>query len=379
SPVGSTNDAHEGSSISRPPPRDIYDVSNAPVTPINPKERVNGVWSGRKQPPKTPKSVSQVSPKPVSQASPKPTSQASPKPAPQASPKPALQASPKPALQASPKPVSPAAPEPASQQESRPKVQSPPEPAPQQAPKPKPQASVTPRKGISSPVACVHYQVSFQIEKGDWVVRLREPDAPKLDEGDTWDGPFQVQDHPRADVENGDTKPTLVKLKIPTDTMADPWTDPKRLVPVHSTAAAADAPARGVLHLSKGTSVFLNLATKPNKSKKDRGMFTVGKLRGKEVHAKGLVKYLVHWAEYPDEDDSWEEAEGIPDEFKEQWEKLHASDGTSAAGKEATDSTPNLGGSGKAAKRGEGTAPEGHQGREGSATKRRRTARAAGL
>ncbi|KAI9867640.1 MAG: hypothetical protein M1813_008440 [Trichoglossum hirsutum] len=366
SPVRSTNDAHpsepESSSVSKPTPKDIYDV---PITPIKPKGRINGVRSTRKQAPETPKSqaspksASQVSPKPALQASPRLTSQASPRSVSQAS---ASQASPK---QASPKPGSLASPEPAAQQEAKPEVQSPPEPALQRAPKPELQASMTPRKGISSPVARIHYQFSFQIEKGDWVVRLRESNAPKLDEGDTWDGPFQVQELPRADAENGDSKPTLVKLKLPTGAKAGPWTDPKRLVPVHSIA---DTPTRGVIHLSKDTSTFLDLTTKfKPKSKKERDMFTVGKLRGKEVDENGAVKYLVHWAEYPDEDDSWESAEGIPEDFKEVWEGLHGGDGEEAA--------LNLGRGGRVAKRGEGTAPEDHQGLGESARKRRRTAK----
>jgi hypothetical protein len=127
----------------------------------------------------------------------------------------------------------------------------------------------------------------------------------------------------------------------------------------------ADTPTRGVLHLAKDTTTFVDLGMKfRRKSRKERDMFAVGKLRGKRVE-KGVIKYLVHWAEYPDEDDSWEGEEGIPEEFRKQWEKLRGVDNAAAGNAGARE-----------LKRGSLTPPGDTQGQEGgSARKRRRSAK----
>ncbi|KAH0538573.1 hypothetical protein FGG08_004861, partial [Glutinoglossum americanum] len=399
----------EGSPAARPP-KDIYEV---PTTPVRSKGRTNGVRSAKKQAsPKTPKLVTQALPEPVPQISPQlePAPQQAPnhetqnpqEPAPQQAPNHETQNPQELAPQRAPNHEMQSPQEPASQQAPSHEMQAPQEPVSQQAPNPEMQtpqgptlrqaskhgskAFVSPKKG---PLMHLNYQLAFQIEKGDWVVRLRDLAAPKLSKDDIWDGPFQVQELPRSTSNpiepspGGSTDPPLVKLKLPPSSVASPWTPLTRLLPIHSIA---EMPSRGVVHLTKDTSVFIDLGIKfKPKSRREKDMFTVGKIRGEKVEA-GEVKYLVHWAEYPDEDDSWEGGGGIPDQFKEEWGTLHGKE-KEVEGRAVAVEPSGVGGtSGSAsagepapvrgAKRAEAASPADGHGEGGGARKRRRSAKA---
>ncbi|KAH0556401.1 hypothetical protein GP486_005679 [Trichoglossum hirsutum] len=176
------------------------------------------------------------------------------------------------------------------------------------------------------------------IEPGDWVVRLRDGDPmtmAKLDENDIWDGPFPVVELPPATGDEGDdvnvtASPVKeiprVKLRFPQGSKGDPWTSVNRLIPAYPDPPRLGGDAAGctgmVFHLRKGSSTFVELQRHHPRSKKDRELYIVGRLRGRRLIAKNAeLEYLVHWAGWPSEDDSWEKMSGIPESFREEYEK----------------------------------------------------------
>ena len=174
------------------------------------------------------------------------------------------------------------------------------------------------------PVAHINYtQAPMVIERGDWVVRLRDGDPAamaRLDESDIWDGPFHVIELPPAtDDENNNEKIVhRVKLRFPSGSKGDPWTAASRLIPVYPEPPRPEDAASGVhgviFHLRKGSATFVELQRFRPLGKKGEELYIVGRLRDRRASAdKAGTEYLVHWAGWPSEDDSWEKVDGIPD------------------------------------------------------------------
>jgi hypothetical protein len=162
----------------------------------------------------------------------------------------------------------------------------------------------------------IHYSHPFPVQRGDWVIRLRQddPSAIPLEGGaDTWDGPFQILEGP-------DPKSGCVQLRFPAGSKATRITDVRRLLPIHPVP---QIPSLGIFHPEKGTSIYVDMVdSKPKpKSKKTKTTFIVDRIRGKRVLPNGELKYLVHWAGWPSEDDTWESADGIPPLLLEQYEE----------------------------------------------------------
>ncbi|KAI9867397.1 MAG: hypothetical protein M1813_008955 [Trichoglossum hirsutum] len=189
------------------------------------------------------------------------------------------------------------------------------------------------------PTARINYlQSPVLIERGDWVVRLRDGDLmsmAKLDENDIWDGPFPVIELPPAtgdetDDVNVTASPVKeiprVKLRFPSGSKGDPWTSVNRLIPVYPDPPRPDGDATGsvgvTFHLRKGSSTFVELQRSRPRSKKEKELYIVGRLRDRRLMSKDAEpEYLVHWAGWPSEDDSWEKMDGIPESFHEEYEK----------------------------------------------------------
>ncbi|KAH0535940.1 hypothetical protein FGG08_007160 [Glutinoglossum americanum] len=162
----------------------------------------------------------------------------------------------------------------------------------------------------------VHYPSSFLVQRGDWVVRLREGDLsaiPHQDITDIWDGPFQILEGP--DPKNGH-----VQLHFPSESKAIRTTDTRRLRIVHPVP---QMPSRGIFHPEKGTSIYVDKIDPKPKSKKAKTMFIVDRLRGQRMLPGGKLEYLVHWAGWPSEDDTWESSRGLPTSVLDEYEKAN--------------------------------------------------------
>ncbi|KAI9773239.1 MAG: hypothetical protein M1839_002201 [Geoglossum umbratile] len=190
------------------------------------------------------------------------------------------------------------------------------------------------------PTEHINYtQPPMAIERGDWVVRLREGDPAsmaKLDESDIWDGPFNVIElPPTSNDEKGNPGEGAakhekivhrVKLRFPPGSMGDPWTVASRLIPVYPEPPRPENAASGargvVFHLRKGPATHVELQSFRPRGKKGEELYIVGRLRDRRATAGDSgAEYLVHWAGYPSEDDSWEKVGGIPEPFLEEYDR----------------------------------------------------------
>ncbi|KAI9867432.1 MAG: hypothetical protein M1813_008990 [Trichoglossum hirsutum] len=164
----------------------------------------------------------------------------------------------------------------------------------------------------------IRYPSPFPVQRGDWVVRLREGDPasmPSQDEGDVWDGPFQIVSGPSG--QSGQ-----VELGFPVGSKAPRTTDAQRLRLVHPVP---QMPRRGIFHPTKGASVFVDRPDpKLHRGRKARTLFIVDRLRGHRTTSPGAggVEYLVHWAGWPSEDDTWESSRGLPPSVVHDYEQL---------------------------------------------------------
>ncbi|KAH0536864.1 hypothetical protein FGG08_006295 [Glutinoglossum americanum] len=204
------------------------------------------------------------------------------------------------------------------------------------------------------PTARINYlQAPMFIERGDWVVRLREGDLAtmnKLDETDIWDGPFPIIELPPANTDEiasvnitGDIASPVkdiprVKLRFPSGSKGDPWTSVGRLIPVYPDPprpeGAAPSDPGVIFHLRKGSATFAELQRFRPRGKKEKELYIVGRLRGRREGSSGSpTEYLVHWAGWPSEDDSWEGVDGIPESFREEYEKANPRKKTDAKSK----------------------------------------------
>ena len=162
----------------------------------------------------------------------------------------------------------------------------------------------------------IHYPSHFPVQRGDWVIRLREGDLatmPHQDKTDIWDGPFQILEGP--DPKNGH-----VQLRFPPESKAIRTTDARRLRLVHPVP---QMPSRGIFHPEKGTSIYVDKIDFKLKGKRAKTMFIVDRLRGQRVLPGGKLEYLVHWAGWPSEDDTWESSRGLPASVLDEYERAN--------------------------------------------------------
>lgn len=147
---------------------------------------------------------------------------------------------------------------------------------------------------------------------------------------------------------------TKVKLKFPEDSRADPWTEICRLIPsTYISDTGDESGMRCEFQLSDHVRVAVPYVTSEGPVG-DNGTFVVQKLRGKRLRlleareARGIrsdlednwvriyrlsggeirpgqvlaVEFLVHWAGWPSEDDSWEPAQALPQIFKDEFHAM---------------------------------------------------------
>ncbi|KAI9763057.1 MAG: hypothetical protein M1840_000948 [Geoglossum simile] len=194
------------------------------------------------------------------------------------------------------------------------------------------------------PTAHINYtQSPMVIERGDWVVRLREGDPAamaKLDESDIWDGPFHVIELPPATNDESDNEKVIhrVKLRFPSGSKGDPWTAANRLIPVYPEPPRPEdttSSVRGVIfHLRKGSSTFVELQRFRPRGKRGEELYIVGRLRDRRATSdKAETEYLVHWAGWPSEDDSWEKVDGIPEPFRKEHDRAKSGKNIDAGSK----------------------------------------------
>ncbi|RPB21100.1 hypothetical protein L211DRAFT_851831 [Terfezia boudieri ATCC MYA-4762] len=194
------------------------------------------------------------------------------------------------------------------------------------------------------------------IVPGDWVLRTRPPQTilkGTSDETDLYDGPWKVleveerhkvqhtpmvQNTPRktSKLTNNSSKASA-KLSIPTDSLLQKfcqgWVELEQLVKVN--ASPEQAVAEGLrsgfcgeygeeyYQVKKVRGVKNEISKTPQTSRNS----TVGTVTlGSTSNIPTTKKYLVHWAGYPSEDDTWELAQkdqpgGVPVESIHEWKE----------------------------------------------------------
>jgi hypothetical protein len=126
---------------------------------------------------------------------------------------------------------------------------------------------------------------------GDWVLLKRKKDTEdKI--GLSYDGPFKV-----AELKG----PNTVKLEFPKNSLAHPTVNISRVRKYFGTPPDA---------------VTLRLPT----SLGTENVYAVDKVLNKRVR-NGVTYYLIHWKNYPAEDDKWEPASNLTPDAIQSWEQ----------------------------------------------------------
>ncbi|KAF8462952.1 hypothetical protein BDZ91DRAFT_732734 [Kalaharituber pfeilii] len=174
---------------------------------------------------------------------------------------------------------------------------------------------------LDTPAPCLNSRFTA----GDCVLRIR-PKSTILkgtcDEEDIYDGPWEVIDVHIQIVRKSSRPRFTARLRIPEDSLlfrkGGGWVAQDQLIKT-KLLRDYDEPSV-VVH---GVTLYA--------VHKVRGMRLEKKFSANSKHfnadVKQRIKYLVHWAGYPSEDDSWEEAvsdrvaDGIPRQFIEEWKR----------------------------------------------------------
>ena len=178
------------------------------------------------------------------------------------------------------------------------------------------------------------------IGPGNWVLRIRPPHTVlkgTSDESDVYDGPWEVlrvQEIPKVDHTPRSGKRTSravmsAKLRIPKDSLlfklCEGWVAVDQLVktvlPLEVTNETQSLVVEGMqlYVVKKVRGRKLDYPKSPKRSR--RNTATPGS------STTWLTKtYLVHWAGYPSEDDSWEKSEkdqigGVPVAYIREWKR----------------------------------------------------------
>lgn len=201
----------------------------------------------------------------------------------------------------------------------------------------------------------VTLQKSRQIVPGDWVLRIRPPQTilkGTSDETDLYDGPWgvlkveekhkvqhtpMVRKTPRKTDKPTNSSKTLAKIHIPADSLlqklSQGWVELEQLVKVDTSLE--QAVAEGSLPSFRGEDGEEYYQVKKVRGVKHEITKTLRTSRnsrantitpGSTTTTLTTKKYLVHWAGYPSEDDTWELARknqtgGVPVGYIREWKE----------------------------------------------------------
>jgi len=192
-----------------------------------------------------------------------------------------------------------------------------------------------------------------RVVPGDWVLRIRPPQTilkGTSDETDLYDGPWEVlkveerhkvqhtpmiRNTPKETSKPANSSKASAKLNIPTDSLlkklSQGWVRLEHLVKVDVSPEQAvaegwklsfrDEDGDGYYQVKKVRGMKYEI---PRTSRNSRaGTVTLGS-------TSITKKYLVHWAGYPSEDDTWElaqkdQAGGVPVEYIREWKEREKS------------------------------------------------------
>jgi len=189
-----------------------------------------------------------------------------------------------------------------------------------------------------------------QIAPGDWVLRIRPPQTilkGTSDEADVYDGPWEVlkveerhrvqhtpmvRKSPSETSKLANSSKASAKLSIPADSLlhkfSQGWVELGQLVKVDaSIGQAVTGGFRSSFRGEDGEEYYQVKKVRGVKHEISKVPRTSGNSRSGPVTSIAVPetkKYLVHWAGYPSEDDTWELAQkdqtgGVPVEYICEW------------------------------------------------------------
>lgn len=185
-------------------------------------------------------------------------------------------------------------------------------------------------------------QDASDIVAGDWVLRIRPPHTilkGSCDENDLYDGPWKVlevreryqvchtpmvRSSSRKTTKGPSNSIPSAKLALPVDSFlqkhSQGWVPLNQLVRSNSIVGEAVDGGEPAIVIHDGHQYYT--------VKKVRGMRMdyPPKKVGARSPVSGVRAYLVHWAGYPSEDDTWEKADtdqegGVPPGYISEWKK----------------------------------------------------------